>query len=1370
MLEQIVDKEAPKTKFYDIMDFLIKKTDHYMTKALLNGLMVVFLFIVSSDLPGQKSTQLVQSSNLETIYMQLGSLSDSTFQATERFQKKGFIKGRITQFSANAPVCYADIFNINKTSFTKSNSKGEFILGPLEFPASLKIRKFGFKDETIIINNPVGSVLISLAPLEVHKSYSGNKKLLQYELIFKKALEKFRANGNSDSQDHSQRELVYCRISSSIDSTVNSLFESYAQMNVCKSSLQDFQPLISRYASTRDYIPGFSENILEFKIDPFISLPMFIEHYIIRSGYFVQDSSQIALVGVDLGETKNVYYINLADTSIVHITSQFRSKLKNPIQGPLSASQANKSSSTEISFSCGIENRDLYHIDYISENENFRLLQKNKPDQTISKSTFFAIVPDSSQIYDAVRDHVSHETLTESKQQINFNAKFLLSGKSTEFNSEKENLLLKPYKHDFWIINSYVTPDFKERKQIQNWENDSRFYSENRLSSSNEIIGVDSLVKTMNNDIVAVENVYVETDRPDYVAGDTIWFSAFVLDNLHMDSTSLSKILYVDLINPDNKLESHLKLIIWNGRSRGNFSLNKDAKNGIYRLRAYTQYMRNFQSEYLFEKDLPVQQSNLKNLIVVNPVINKSIDGDSVELHIKTILPDEYKTQEKQLEVLVRLNDTLSVRKTFNFKQDLNGSMGFYVPSSLACSFADINLTLSDWAVISTQRISLQLKSGINLQFFPESGKMVDRIETLIAYKAVDTKGKATKFNADIIDENQNKVVHINSDETGVGKFGFTPQFNHSYKALLNLSGNKYIFNLPVTEPKGYVLNFNADSSDILIKNNQNNFKSRHYLLVSVRGVVYASIETKLDNNTLSIHLPLKMYPKGIVQITLFDSLFRPLAERLVFNNRPDKKMLIHVDTDKKVYGQRERVNLTINVTDAVGSPVASSLSMTVVDIAKSDSIINFANIESYLYLTSELKGKVDCKLLNLADTTTSGNRNIDLIMMTQGWRNFLWNSIRYTKTLTVLYPIEKSFYVDGAVYDYNKRTLGSDFRLDYFDLKTGLNGAVKIGEDSRFRIEIPFFYDSHVLFIQNRNNKERISKLGFILDTVPVPTISYRNNELPYVSYNAAVRPINKQSDEIDPTNGRYKKYINIPEVKITAKSDHTGYSAPDKMIDLEKKDPTGKKYSSLFQMIYEEFGEKAFTATGFGTHGKTYSPILVVDGAPLTVSECPPCYDFNAYAWAEAIPVKEISDVKFYEAGSKYSQWLTPRPKLELVMKKGLYIPPPDPQIYLPVVLLKTYSKSYRGNPKGAIMFPYQGIYMAREFYQPDYENNDNKIPDNRTTIYWNPEIQTDSTGKANVSFYNSDLKGEALIRISGVSYSLKDASSTISHYLSH
>ena len=120
--------------------------------------------------------------------------------------------------------------------------------------------------------------------------------------------------------------------------------------------------------------------------------------------------------------------------------------------------------------------------------------------------------------------------------------------------------------------------------------------------------------------------------------------------------------------------------------------------------------------------------------------------------------------------------------------------------------------------------------------------------------------------------------------------------------------------------------------------------------------------------------------------------------------------------------------------------------------------------------------------------------------MMTQGWRNYLWNSIRYTNTLKVLYPIEKGFYLDGAVFNYNNRRSGSDYKLNYFDFKSGFNGVVKVDENNRFRIEIPFFYDSHVLFIQNRNNKDRVENLGFILDTVPVPAISYRNNELPFI------------------------------------------------------------------------------------------------------------------------------------------------------------------------------------------------------------------------------------------------------------------------------
>ena len=62
----------------------------------------------------------------------------------------------------------------------------------------------------------------------------------------------------------------------------------------------------------------------------------------------------------------------------------------------------------------------------------------------------------------------------------------------------------------------------------------------------------------------------------------------------------------------------------------------------------------------------------------------------------------------------------------------------------------------------------------------------------------------------------------------------------------------------------------------------------------------------------------------------------------------------------------------------------------------------------------------------------------------------------------------------------------------------------------------------------------------------------------------------------------------------------------------------------------------------------------------------------------------------------------------------------------------------------------------YMVkRQFYAPDYELlSEDEIPelDQRSTIYWNPEIQTDENGMATVTFFNSDMKGPVSIVIEG------------------
>ncbi len=141
----------------------------------------------------------------------------------------------------------------------------------------------------------------------------------------------------------------------------------------------------------------------------------------------------------------------------------------------------------------------------------------------------------------------------------------------------------------------------------------------------------------------------------------------------------------------------------------------------------------------------------------------------------------------------------------------------------------------------------------------------------------------------------------------------------------------------------------------------------------------------------------------------------------------------------------------------------------------------------------------------------------------------------------------------------------------------------------------MPFFYNDHFLFIQNRNKKDRIDNLGLTIDTVPAPGISYRNNELPYISYRSGkTKSTDAKVNKPESLNEPYNYTINIPEVRIKGKY-HPWDLEADITVNLDKKDPTGEKYSSLFQMIYAEFGEKAFTAVGFGTFRRSFPRFLL-------------------------------------------------------------------------------------------------------------------------------------------------------------------------------
>jgi hypothetical protein len=82
------------------------------------------------------------------------------------------------------------------------------------------------------------------------------------------------------------------------------------------------------------------------------------------------------------------------------------------------------------------------------------------------------------------------------------------------------------------------------------------------------------------------------------------------------------------------------------------------------------------------------------------------------------------------------------------------------------------------------------------------------------------------------------------------------------------------------------------------------------------------------------------------------------------------------------------------------------------------------------------------------------------------------------------------------------------------------------------------------------------------------------------------------------------------------------------------------------------------------------------------------------------------------------------------------------------------RTDNLYYRYAP-GVITYMPKGFYKAREFYSPQYDNphTNQKIPDLRSTIYWNPNIITDIDGKASFSYFNADGKGTYRVVVEGI-----------------
>ncbi|MCX6321003.1 MAG: hypothetical protein NTX93_04250 [Bacteroidia bacterium] len=105
------------------------------------------------------------------------------------------------------------------------------------------------------------------------------------------------------------------------------------------------------------------------------------------------------------------------------------------------------------------------------------------------------------------------------------------------------------------------------------------------------------------------EEIYVHSDREEYVAGEDLWFNVYLIDRQRLKPSLNSKIVYFELLNPENQPVVQKRIWIDEGSGPGQIVLPDSLSTGTYTIRAYTSWMKNFLPYNCYMKDIKVYNS-----------------------------------------------------------------------------------------------------------------------------------------------------------------------------------------------------------------------------------------------------------------------------------------------------------------------------------------------------------------------------------------------------------------------------------------------------------------------------------------------------------------------------------------------------------------------------------------------------------------------------------------------------------------------------------------------------------------------------------------------------------------------------------------
>jgi predicted pyridoxine 5'-phosphate oxidase superfamily flavin-nucleotide-binding protein len=761
------------------------------------------------------------------------------------------------------------------------------------------------------------------------------------------------------------------------------------------------------------------------------------------------------------------------------------------------------------------------------------------------------------------------------------------------------------------------------------------------------------------------EKAYLQFDKPYYAAGDTLYFKAYITQGGHNLLSTTSGILYVDLINTENRIDKSLRLHLDNGICWGDFVLPDSLRTGNYRVRAYTRWMQNEGSIDFFDRLIPIG----------------------------------------------------AILKTYVHTKPVKQNQG-----------AENNKT--------------------DVQFFPEGGTLVENVKVRVAFKATGPDGLGRHVLGTILDNENKPVCSFESSHLGMGDFIFIPGKSKTYKARISFDdGTQSYIDLPAAEKSGISLAIIDDStSSISLKvmanapyyqTNQN----KDFLLVFYSGGKAISYSYKQDASIVLLNMDRKMLQTGVSRITLFSQEGEPLCERLFFVQNNDQ-LGLQIQPDKTVYKKKEKVELTLNAKTAKDISVNGQFSMTIINetlLPRDEK--NERNIFTDLLLTSDLKGYVEQPNYYFRDTSAETVRDLDLLMLIQGYRHFEWKRVLGKDSDSWTIKPEKGLDIKGKITNEKDKPIENG-TITLIPPKGG--SLLNTESDSA-----GFFHFSNLVFTDTAHLVLNAANSSGGKNT----RITYFNNDHPS-PFTVDLPPVHQMAEDtimrhyIEKAGKFYEemeadypgRFKNLNPVTVKGfKQDNqyrtqsiAGAGHADQVVyaeDIEKKG--GNLSTNLNGRLHgvNFIGGVPYLST---TLGYAVSPMLVVlDGVEMKS---------NSNNSIDLVPVDQVASV-------------------EVLMYSGESAYGVDGANGVLIITTKDGSETSKNNVAvGVLPITPVGFYKARTFYSPKYDHADGNVPEPelRSTIYWNPDIKTSQDSHASVNYFNANSAGTYKVTVEGIDQS--------------